>query len=584
MRLIQSGNPRMPIWLCGEAPGEEEVARGIPFTGASGQELTRMLSEAGLERSSMFCTNICHERPPSYVKNGKTVNNDIDQWFAGPVKGRQLGWPSRDKVFYHPAIAAGIEHLLALARTYRPVLVIALGNTPLWALCDVDGITKWRGSELWSDAAECKVLPTFHPADVLRAWTHRPIVIQDFRRARRESAYREVIIPTWEFTVEPTLADIKDWFDTYCRDPATPLVSDTEGWGRVDCIGFATNSHAALCVPFARETDPEHPHYWQSAEDELAAALACQDILRRHPTTFHNAVWDCQVIAQSLGFLPRLADDTQVAQHVAFPGLLGGRIDPTTGKVDKKGSSLSLSFVASMYCDHYRFWKDDGRTFDPSIGDERDFWRYNCEDCVRTFECRDALIGPGGVIDNFRLRDQYQFTMSLYGPVLKMMFTGFRYDAAEARQQRAWYGRIVRKAGTVIERREGALTRVQDWLNEAVGCDFNPDSAPQMKALFYDDLGVRKRFNRNTKALTLDDAALDGIKREMPLLYPLITQIQNYRTLDTLRAALKMKLSSDGRLRCAINPAFVETMRFSTNETAFGEGSNLQNIKRPDND
>jgi hypothetical protein len=237
-----------------------------------------------------------------------------------------------------------------------------------------------------------------------------------------------------------------------------------------------------------------------------------------------------------------------------------------------------------MYCEHYRFWKDDGRTFDPAIHDERQYWSYNCEDCVRTAEAKEELLGPGGVIDNFGLRDQYLFTMSLFGPVLNMMFRGFRYDAAEARRQRDWFGRVVRKAGVVTERREGAITAVQDWLNAAVGCDFNPDSGPQMRALFYDDLGVRKRFNRHTKALTLDDAALDGIKREQPLLYPLVTQIQNYRTLDTLRASLEMRVSDDGRLRCAINPAFVETFRFSTNETAFGEGSNLQNIKRPDND
>jgi DNA polymerase I-like protein with 3'-5' exonuclease and polymerase domains len=436
---------------------------------------------------------------------------------------------------------------------------------------------------MWSEVAECKVLPTFHPADVLRAWTHRPIVVQDFRRARREAAYREVITPVWEFTVEPTLDDIRDWLATYASDPDTPLVSDTEGWGRVDCIGFAADSRAAICIPFARQVG-DNPHYWPSAEAEFEAGTLVTDTLRRHRTTFHNATWDCQVIAQSLGILPLLSDDTQVAQHVAFPGLLGGKIDPTTGRVDKKGSSLSLSFVASMYCEHYRFWKDDGRTFDPAIHDERQYWSYNCEDCVRTAEAKEALLGPGGVIDNFGLRDQYLFTMSLFGPVLNMMFRGFRYDAAEARRQRDWFGRVVRKAGVVTERREGAITAVQDWLNAAVGCDFNPDSGPQMRALFYDDLGVRKRFNRHTKALTLDDAALDGIKREQPLLYPLVTQIQNYRTLDTLRASLEMRVSDDGRLRCAINPAFVETFRFSTNETAFGEGSNLQNIKRPDND
>lgn len=568
MRLIESGPKSAPVWLVGEAPGEDEVSSGVPFSGQSGRELDRMLAEAGIERRDCFATNVCHDRPPSYWKNGKLINNDINQWFAGPQKGHQLGWPQIDNTYCHPSIAAGVEHLRATCRDRRPTLLIALGNTPLWATCGVEGITKWRGSELWSDSCEVKVIPTFHPADVLRAWTHRPIVIQDFRRARREAATREVVTPSWEFVVEPTLSDIRDWLAEYAR-PGIPLISDTEGWGRVDCVGFASDTHHAICIPFARQTG-ESPHYWSSIEDELAAATLCVDTLRTHPTTFHNAIWDCQVIARSLGILPRLRDDTQVAQHVSFPGLLGGRIDPVTGRVDKKGSSLSLSFIASMYCDHYRYWKDDGRTFDPSIGDERVYWRYNCEDCVRTAECRDTLIGEGGVVDKLRLREQYRFLMSLFGPVLKMMFRGIRYDVAEARRQREWLAA------------EAAATR--EWLNTATGIDLNPDSTPQMRALFYDDLRLPALRNRKTGAPTLDDAALDSLKRKNPLLYPLICQIQNYRTLDTLRSSMSMSPSPDGRIRTAMNIAFVETMRFSTNETAFGEGANLQNIKRPDND
>ncbi len=570
MRLIESGPRTARVWLVGEAPGEEEVASGVPFSGMSGRELDRMLAEAGIERRECFATNVAHERPPSYFKNGKLVNNDIDQWFKGPQAGRSLGWPQVANTHCHPAIAAGVEHLRVACLEHRPNLLIALGNTPLWALTGLDGVTKHRGSELWSESAQCKVIPTFHPADVLRQWTHRPIVVQDFRRARRESATREVIAPAWEFTVEPRVQDIRDWFGTYASAGSTPLVCDTEGWGRVDCIGFAANSHAALCVPFARQTTPESPHYWSDFEDEVAAATLCVEALRTHPTIFHNAIWDCQVIARSLGILPRLRDDTQVAQHVSFPGLLGGRIDPVSGKVDKKGSSLSLSFIASMYCEHYRFWKDDGRTFDPAIHDERQYWRYNCEDCVRTAECRDTLIGEGGVVDRLRLREQYRFLMSLFGPVLKMMFRGIRYDVTEARRQREWLA--------------AEATATREWLNTATGCDLNPDSTPQMRALFYDDLRLPALRNRKTGAPTLDDAALDSLKRKNPLLYPLISQIQNARTLDTLHSSLKMKPSEDGRMRTAMNVAFVETFRFSTNETAFGEGSNLQNIKRPDTD
>jgi DNA polymerase I-like protein with 3'-5' exonuclease and polymerase domains len=107
-----------------------------------------------------------------------------------------------------------------------------------------------------------------------------------------------------------------------------------------------------------------------------------------------------------------------------------------------------------------------------------------------------------------------------------------------------------------------------------------------MRALFYEDLALPLILKKDTKAPTLDDAALETIARKNPLLRPLVAQIQNYRTLDTVKGDLDPDMCSelDGRLRFALNNAFVETMRFSCNETAFGEGGNVQNIKRPDED
>jgi DNA polymerase len=565
---IEDGSPFSPVWLVGEAPGADEIESGHPFSGASGYELGKMLAEAGLSRSDCFCTNVCHERPPSYRNShGKWIHNDINQFFATKSAAACEHLLCVAGRYPRPPIIAGLAHLYELVGRYRPTLIIALGNTPLWALTGVTGITKWRGSIL--DTEHGKVIPTFHPADVLRAWTHRPIVVRDFRRCAVEAQFPEVRKPEWEFTVAPSLDTIIDWFHTYARASDAPLVCDTEGWGRVDCIGFACDSTRAICIPFTRQTDAASPHIW-SAEDEYTVTQACRTVLSARPIIFHNAIWDCQVIARRWALIPRLHADTQVAQHVAFPGLLGGKIDPVTGHVDKKGSSLSLSFIASMYCQFYRYWKDDGRTFDPSIHDERQYWHYNCEDCARTWECAEVLLGAEGVIDQLHLRDQFDFEMRLFGPVLRMMFRGIRYDRAAAARAHA----------TLI----AAQRDCKSWLDTATATNFNPDSTPQMRALFYHDLALPQLFNRSTHAPTLDDAALDTIARRTPLLRPLVSQIQNYRTADTLRASLAHRISDDERLRCAINVAFVETMRFSTNETAFGEGSNLQNIKRPDND
>ncbi len=563
-RWIEDGNPRSPVWLVGEAPGGDEVQSGRPFSGLSGSELNKMLAEAGIDRSSCFATNVAHERPPSYQKNGKWVHNDIDQFFAGVVAAKKEGLSCVNGRFPRQPVLEGLQHLHEQLRLYRPVLIVALGNTPLWALAGHTGITKWRGSTL--DTEYGKVLCTFHPADVLRAWTHRPIVVQDLRRAERESHYREIRRPHWEFTIASSPSEINDWFHSYAHSSEAPLVCDTEGWGRVDCIGFAVDSTHALCIPFTHPASPERPHYW-GPDEEFPVTQACRTILSSRPIVFHNALWDCQVIARRWAVLPLLHSDTQVMQHVAFPGLLGGKIDPITGRVDKKGSSLSLSFIASMYCDYYRYWKDDGRTFDPAIHGEQQYWEYNCEDCVRTWECWERLEE---IIAASHLREQLDFELHLFAPVLSMMFRGIRYDGAGAG---AAQRELARQALAACE-----------WIDEAVGFPLNPDSTPQMRALFYEDLRQPQLRNRKTGAPTLDDAALETIARRNILLSPLIHQIQNYRTLDTLRASLDARPSEDGRIRNCINIAMVETMRFSSNETAFGEGGNMQNIKRPDED
>jgi DNA polymerase I-like protein with 3'-5' exonuclease and polymerase domains len=296
----------------------------------------------------------------------------------------------------------------------------------------------------------------------------RPVAVQDFRRALRESAFPEIRKPSWSFVTAPTLADAKDWLRPMI-ERQTPLVADIEGWGVVDDIGFACSATEAICIPFVREEGGVAP-YW--GEDDAVEVLGiCIEALSTCPITFHNAIFDMQVLCRRWGVAPKLTDDTMVMQHVLFPGMLGGKIDPTTGKVDKKGSSLSLSFIASMYCEYYRYWKDDGRVRDGDY-DDQTYWRYNCEDCVRTFECRETL---SNALRATNLWEQYRFEMSLFGPVLDMMFRGLRCDQTRVKALRAYTDKH--------------LTAEESWLTESLGFPLNVGSAPQMHALFYEDLG-----------------------------------------------------------------------------------------------
>jgi DNA polymerase I-like protein with 3'-5' exonuclease and polymerase domains len=305
--------------------------------------------------------------------------------------------------------------------------------------------------------------------------------------------------------------------------------------------------------------------YWRP-EEEAQILQAMIPVLLFCPLTFHNGNFDAQYIAKQWGIIPNLDNDTMIAQHVLMPGLLGGKLDPVTGVETKKGSSRSLAFVSSMYCRYHRYWKDEGRKWDPRIHPEEQHWTYNCEDCVRTNEAMGVLREA---LDKTGLWWQYRFLISLFKPTMKMMLRGVLIDQAKRREIR-----------TALDE---AIALRLSFIRTATSCPhFNPNSKDHMSDFFYGDMRQRKILHRKTKQPTLDDNALDTIRRREPLLAPVIDAIREIRSLGVLKNTfIEAPLCSDGRMRTSFNLAGPETFRLSSNQTAFGEGTNLQNIPKP---
>lgn len=204
---------------------------------------------------------------------------------------------------------------------------------------------------------------------------------------------------------------------------------------------------------------------------------------------------------------------------------------------------------------------------------ELDLWRYNCRDCRYTREIGEV---EAGLVSQAGLAEVEQFQQDLLWPVLKAMIRGVRIDTAEQSRLRT---QLTRE----IAEREGWITRV-------LGHPLNPQSPKQMQALFYTDLQlpvVWKRGEDGKNVPTLDDNALEILKRKQPLVRALIRKIQEIRTIKTIKSNfVDMTLDSDGRMRCSYNICGTKTYRFSSSENAFGSGRNLQNIplKKADDD
>lgn len=337
------------IMLVGEAPGADEVRLGQPFVGASGQELTRMLGEAGISRSECFITNLARERPPTRFAKGKSVTNDITQWLP-TTKKAQLdllksgqGDYFLDRIVAKP-IQQGFASLQQELAQVNPNIIIAFGNATLWALTGKWGIGSWRGSELttWFEPKR-KVLPTYHPAYILRSWADRGIVVSDFRRAFR-AANSPALWPSppQQFFLRPDFLQaqtvLSDLLVHADQGPLTLSVDIETAAGHITCLGIAWSSQAAICIPFVEGASS----YWPF--DQEFEIIRLLKVLLTHPRVSvigQNFLYDAQYIARHWGFIPNFARDTMLMQHVCFPSM-----------------PKNLGFLSSMYCEHHVYWKD----------------------------------------------------------------------------------------------------------------------------------------------------------------------------------------------------------------------------------
>ena len=332
------------IMIVGEAPGEQEERAGEPFVGASGQELNRMLGEAGINRAECFVTNVCRVRPPPYQSKGRWVYNDIGVFFAKSKKDITPEHTCVNACWVKQPIIEGLALLETEIKMVRPNIIIALGNTALWALTGNWGIVRWRGSML-STSTGIKVLPTYHPAAVLRQWDWRAIAVHDLKRAAKHRDGEPWLEPGWVFHLRPTIAAVDSIINLLLRKLASGPVRlsiDIETkLGHIDCLGIAWSAHDALCIPFMGASSRDH--YWP--EDIEAYIVSRLYRLLTHPNArciFQNGLYDTQYIYRSWHFIPRFDQDTMISHHTAFCGL------------PKK-----LDFQASMYCKQYVQWKPD---------------------------------------------------------------------------------------------------------------------------------------------------------------------------------------------------------------------------------
>ncbi len=544
--------------MVGEAPGATEMLTGVPFSGGAGDMLTRVCDRAGIDRRQCFITNVCHIQPQGSVKN------DFAWFFT--AEGM-------------PHLQAGILQLMADLAEIKPNLVIAFGAVPMYFLTKkgtfsrngISGIDKWRGSILESVLIPgLKVIPTFHPAFLLRSYDHKAVVEFDLLRCAGDASFPDLRIPERQLILNPKGSDRYRVMEEMLAAPELALDIESyeadDGSIRLACCGFSDRPGRALVI-----------HNYSDQDRRDIARLAESDIDK----VMQNGTFDVTVLSANgievKGFGERIYTngiltsvrgwDTMLAHHSLYTESAGGEDEYSNlkkgGGKSKSTAALKkgLAFLNSIYT-RQPYYKDDGKVW-RETGDLQMFWRYNALDAAVTKEIQELQRVE---LRSFGVEGVFRHEMSQLRPLMECTRRGIPVDTKAFAALRAEV--------------EGEAAKFQLVLDTLAGRPINVQSNGingDMGKLIYGDLGLPQKLNKDTKRPTLNKDAI--IELAAKYKHPVLLTILAIRERRTIRQTFLGDdiVDYDGRTRTSYDPTGTRTGRLASRAPIIGKGTNHQN-------
>ena len=427
------------VILVGEAPGANEITHGEPFVGRSGQLLTRALKEAGLYRNDCYITNTVLCRPEG---------NDTPK--ASAVK------QCKERL---------IEELNGVAGT----VVIALGAVAMKALLPgTVSLGKERGKVVQHSVLDKVVIPTYHPAAVLRNIKLYSTLINDLRKAANLAMGR---VDTEEKgTIKLVVVDTPDMFDGFIDRLAeidTPIALDVENvaaTGKLICVGVSWTHRTAVVTP-ATLLDEERTNRLSKAlrGKHLVGHRLRHDlkVLWQHGFDSEDIVFGSDTMIQSYLLDETIYADKLMRGAFGLKKLVADRLDiyDYNHKIQPYYSNL-LEYPGDMY----------------------DVWEYNGKDAAYTLELYD--------IYNEEMDDTVKHLMTTIAnpasdALVRMEYLGTRVD-------RQYLIELSLKLDEEINQMKQEMFVLADK-------EFNPNSPSQLVQLLYKDLDLTVPGKLSTK-------------------------------------------------------------------------------------
>lgn len=151
--VFGQGNPKAELMFVGEAPGRDEDEQGLAFVGRAGQLLTKIIEAIGRTREDVYIANVLKCRPPN---NRNPERDEVET--CKPFLNEQI-------------------------RLIAPRVIVTLGTFAAQTLLETDEpISRMRGQ--WRTTRGVRVMPTFHPAFLLRSPDRKKDVWEDMKLVR----------------------------------------------------------------------------------------------------------------------------------------------------------------------------------------------------------------------------------------------------------------------------------------------------------------------------------------------------------------------------------------------------------------
>jgi len=516
--MIQpEGHEKAEIVILGESPSKNDMLADYPFAGSQGEMLfDDILARAGIFRKDCLVMYVYPKQAPG---NKLEVLSD-------PFEFADDNWKLIQK---HPR-----------------KLIIAVGEYALKFLCAESGITKWRGSLLFSNRGKIPVIPMIAPIAVIRQYSWLVLCRKDAKKASRVITdydsildYKRDIVHYGQikkdYATEESglitkilIETLKSYHDAPC------LAFDIETYVEcITCVGVARSETEAVVIPFTSQLRHEHRIELIRELDKLLSNNSLK--------VGQNLDYDTQYLAKNFGIKVRnVWMDTMVAHSVMHPEM---------------GHSLDL--LASIYTNK-NFYKEM-RKEATSGNYNNTLWEYNGIDCCVTYEVAIKLTHE--LVETKAWEFFHSVAMPVTKTLIRMEHKGVNINE-DLRSQR----------------KEMLSGEVDNILADDALCGINPNS-PKQVLDYFNARGVRLPLARGRKTASTDVHTLKLLRPRQPKHAEFIDKCLAVRERRKIIGTyLEAKIHTDGRMRTSYRTSATDTGRISSSKDVFNKGMNLQNV------